>query len=452
MSTTTVVSDWLFLNKTTCKNVFQPESQRELVHFIKNSSCTVSIAGAQFSHGGQTLPINDQSCMISMTKLNRFIKANDQEYTVESGITWKDVILNLEKQGLVPIEMQSYSSFTVGGAVSVNAHGRSGGRVGDTIISMTVCLADGTVITCSKSECTDLFSAVIGGYGLIGIIMTVTLRPRKNFPITCHVKMRAFHTDLYTDVLHYSKHAALYNCNITNSGYQHIYWTKGRKIQLGTDARESFSWHQKENALTHLFTRLGEQLISISPTILNLKQKMDSCQHGNTQMLSYEMTYSAKDLAPLTELRYLQSTLQEYFVPLDQCNHFAHILLKIIRKYRVNMVNCSVRYVRGNNSLAGGVLNWAPENRIAFVLYINTVDMANNRVQKHYRKWTQKLVNSVTRLGGTWYLPYVPVFTPENLIKGYPKLDDFRLIKEKYDPSCRLQSHFGGKLFSNPVE
>ena len=41
-------------------------------------------------------------------------------------------------------------------------------------------LADGTVVTCSRSENADLFSHVVGGYGLFGVIVSATLDITEN--------------------------------------------------------------------------------------------------------------------------------------------------------------------------------------------------------------------------------------------------------------------------------
>ena len=61
--------------------------------------------------------------------------------------------------------------------VSVNAHGWpvpfSGG--GTTVRAITMMLADGTLVTCSRTENADLFRHAMGGYGLFGVITDLEL-------------------------------------------------------------------------------------------------------------------------------------------------------------------------------------------------------------------------------------------------------------------------------------
>ena len=74
--------------------------------------------------------------------------------------------------------MQSTDIFTVGGSISVNAHGMDhrAGSVGRTIRAMRVMLAGRhESSTVSRTEDARLFHLVVGGYGLFGVILDVEL-------------------------------------------------------------------------------------------------------------------------------------------------------------------------------------------------------------------------------------------------------------------------------------
>ena len=74
--------------------------------------------------------------------------------------------------------MQSNNSFTVGGSLSVNCHGWQYGRapIASTVESFRLMKADGSIVRCSREENAELFSLVLGGYGLFGIILNAELR------------------------------------------------------------------------------------------------------------------------------------------------------------------------------------------------------------------------------------------------------------------------------------
>ena len=79
-------------------------------------------------------------------------------YRVAAGTRWSTVIARLDALGFSPAVMQSNNDFGVASTFSVNAHGWpvpfSG--CGSTVREITMVLADGSVVTCSRDENADL--------------------------------------------------------------------------------------------------------------------------------------------------------------------------------------------------------------------------------------------------------------------------------------------------------
>ena len=68
---------------------------------------------------------------------------------------------------------------TLGGMVSADVHGKDHhvtGGFGAHVTSMRMRLADGDIVTASRTENADLFKAAIGGMGLLGHILDVTFK------------------------------------------------------------------------------------------------------------------------------------------------------------------------------------------------------------------------------------------------------------------------------------
>jgi FAD/FMN-containing dehydrogenase len=68
---------------------------------------------------------------------------------------------------------------TVGGAVAADIHGKNHhveGSFGAHVLALEVMRADGSVIRCSREEHPEFFALTIGGMGLSGVIMNVTLQ------------------------------------------------------------------------------------------------------------------------------------------------------------------------------------------------------------------------------------------------------------------------------------
>lgn len=158
-----------------------PEKAAEQLHDLlqraQASGSHVSIAGARHSMGGQT--IYPGGIAINMLPFKAMeLDEGKNLLHVQAGAKWADVIPYLDKHGRSIEVMQSDNSFTVGGSLSVNCHGWQYGRppIASTVASFRLMKADGSVVRCSRSENKELFSLVLGGYGLFGVILDADLR------------------------------------------------------------------------------------------------------------------------------------------------------------------------------------------------------------------------------------------------------------------------------------
>ncbi|CAF5155546.1 unnamed protein product, partial [Rotaria sp. Silwood1] len=104
-----------------------------------------------------------------------------KEVLVEAGATWTHVINKLNLYGRSPVVMQSYCTFSVAGTISVNAHGiTSDHAMIESVISIEYIDMNGKIDECSREKKSQLFSLIIGGYGLFGIITRLRLKTVSN--------------------------------------------------------------------------------------------------------------------------------------------------------------------------------------------------------------------------------------------------------------------------------
>src|SRR5262245_31900361 len=153
---------------------------RQAFAFARSYGVRVSIAGARHSQGGHAFAKNN--VVLDMRTYNRMsLDAAKKILTVQSGATWHDIQNRLHPQFAVKA-MQSTDVFTVGGSISVNAHGmdHQAGSVGRTIRSMRVMLPDGSIHRVSRTQEPELFGLVIGGYGLFGVILDAEIEVADN--------------------------------------------------------------------------------------------------------------------------------------------------------------------------------------------------------------------------------------------------------------------------------
>jgi FAD/FMN-containing dehydrogenase len=204
------VNDMSRLELTSTSGVFFPRNDADIALLLANAytnNATISIRGAAHSMGAQSIPnsaTHSSSTLATSSDCNgwqldmRFFNrvhydATTTHVTVQSGAMWSDVIRILNYNARAPLVMQSYCSFSVGGTVSVNAHGvSSDSSMVDAIESlyiMRVCPETHRPqrLLCSRTVNSDLFSGVCGGYGLFGIITDITLRTVANAAINMEV-------------------------------------------------------------------------------------------------------------------------------------------------------------------------------------------------------------------------------------------------------------------------
>jgi FAD/FMN-containing dehydrogenase len=118
--------------------------------------------GGGLSYTGGFLPVQPRTAIIDMRRLDRVIEVNQQDMTVtvECGATWKSLYETLHKLGLrTPYwgPMSGYAS-TIGGALSQGSiflGSTQYGTTADSVLSLTVILADGSVLRTGSAAGAD---------------------------------------------------------------------------------------------------------------------------------------------------------------------------------------------------------------------------------------------------------------------------------------------------------
>ena len=97
----------------------------------------------------------------------------------EAGLLLSDLLTFVMPDGWFPPVVPGTQFVTIGGLIAADVHGKNHhlhGSFGRYVDSLRLALADGTVITCSRSENSELFAATLGGMGLTGVILSARFR------------------------------------------------------------------------------------------------------------------------------------------------------------------------------------------------------------------------------------------------------------------------------------
>jgi len=148
------------------------EELRQAVLLCTERGLAVIPRGGGLSYTGGFLPTRPGSVIVDMLRLNRIVEINetDMYVTVESGISWKALYEALRSRGLrTPYfgPMSGYAS-TVGGALSQGSiflGSTQYGTTADSVLSLDVVLADGTLLATGSAGAIDATGPFFRNYG-----------------------------------------------------------------------------------------------------------------------------------------------------------------------------------------------------------------------------------------------------------------------------------------------
>ncbi|MDO3382453.1 FAD-binding oxidoreductase [Gilvimarinus algae] len=429
------------LNPTPVDRVIAVQSEQDVAEALASlkPGQKVSISGSRHSQGGHiTFP---GAVVLDMTDFDQVISVDPDKKVaiVQSGASWEDVQTAANPHGLSVKVMQSSNIFTVGGSLSANVHGRDPrfGPIIETVRTLKIALADGSVIEASRAKNPDLFYSAIGGYGLLGVILEAELELTDNLPLlkTTTPISHASYADQFKQPvddlnLHFGRCSFAKGASFLADCFSIDYREKSQYPEVSELSLEKgiarnaffFDLSRKFNWAKHFRWRIQKSFVDNPNKVARIDR--NQAMQPPIKFLEYE---SAND----TDI------LQEYFVPVEMFPSFMEGLENVLVQRDVNLLSMTLRYVPENIE---SVLSYAQSEMIAVVLYINMElsEAAINQAQS----WTRALVDLTLKHRGTYYLTYQGFPTTEQFRQAYPRWLDFLRTKCQYDPTEIFSNHF----------
>jgi len=153
------------------------EQCREALAWFREHDLTVCARGAGRTYGD--LALNDGHALLDMSAMNRILAFDEEkaQVTVEAGTRIIDIYQEIHHRLLYLPSSPTESHSSVAGAICANVNGKEAWRVGSfahQVVRLTLLTADGETIDIDRSH--ELFNAVVGGLGMLGIILDATLQ------------------------------------------------------------------------------------------------------------------------------------------------------------------------------------------------------------------------------------------------------------------------------------
>jgi decaprenylphospho-beta-D-ribofuranose 2-oxidase len=419
----------------------------------KRRRLKVSIAGSRHSQGGQTYTAG--GVVLNMRGFNRVLGVDPvaRTVTVESGATWDEVQRAIAPRRLALKVMQSSNIFTVGGTLSANAHGRDLDlmQVVDVVARFRLLLADGSIVEVSREQNPELFSLVIGGYGMYGVILDVTLRvtPDELYQQQAISLDYAAFPKYFTQRIKSDRGIALMlvrpSIDPDPGSFLRelvvVTWRRAGAGSTATDSSTMFQLTEEAHVWRDRFFLGLSRRFDWAKSLRWSLQKQVELGAGESRVVSRNNAMRPP-LAPLELLQYHSShdtdIIQEYYVPVENFVPFMDRFREILVAGRMNVLSSTVRYVAPN---ATPVLAYAPHREAFAIIQMSNVGLSAE-AQAHAQAVTRQLVDAAIQNGGTYYLTYQLYPSAEQLHRAYPNAHRAFERKRFYDPEETFTSQF----------
>ncbi len=177
---------WGMASHSVCR-VLRPTSAADVqaaFELAAEKGWTVSFWGNGRSYGDAAL--NESNLLLDFRSMNSVLDFDDETgvLTAEPGVTMKELEYFGLPRGYWPPVVSGTMHTTLGGCIAANVHGKNNfkyGPWGDQVIGFTIVTPDGEIreLKRSREEDAELFHFAIGGFGLLGAIVSITVKMKR---------------------------------------------------------------------------------------------------------------------------------------------------------------------------------------------------------------------------------------------------------------------------------
>ncbi len=390
---------------------------------------------------------NGGGLVLDMTTRNRVLRVDVETGLVcaEAGVSLDALMRTLIPLGLTPVVTPGTRQVTLGGAVASDVHGKNhhvDGDFGQYLDSIDLLCADGSVRTLTPED--ELFWATVGGMGLTGVVLRVTLRTRRVETAYCVVDTdRCANLDellqRMADDDRYTYSVAWVDCLAGGSRLGRSVLTRGwpatldqlpvrdRAHPLAFDPQRRFTaprWmpngvmnRQTVGAFNEAWfrkfpVRRRGQIVPLGGFL----QPLDGIQQWN------------RIYGPAGFLQY------QFVIPLEA----ADTLRRCLKMVSAAGQGCFFAVLKRLGPAGRGYLSFPMPG------WTFTLDMpASSDSVGHL---LDRLDEEVLGVGGRLYLAKDSRLSPAALPAMYPKLDQFRAVRQSVDPTGMFTSDLARRL------
>jgi FAD/FMN-containing dehydrogenase len=439
------------LNPTLVAGITRVRSTAGIVRAIADAADAgraVSICGARHAMGGQQFGAD--AILLDTTAFDRVIAfdADRGQIEVEAGIRWPAlhgwlVRAQGERAGAWTFRQKQTGAdgLSIGGCLAANVHGRGLDLPPfvSEVEAFTLVDAEGEVRRCSRAENAELFALAIGGYGLLGVIATVTLRlvARRKLRRIVEILgaddlMRAFAERIaagfaYGDFQFATDPASegflrrgVFSCYEPVPDSTRI--PAAQKVLLENDWRRLVMLAHTNRAAA--FEHYARHYLATSGQVY-----WSDAHQMSVYLDDYHRDVDRALGHPGSEV------ISELYVPRSRLPDFLAAAACDFRAHQVDVIYGTVRLICRDRET---FLPWAREDWACVIFNLHVRHDLHGLA--HAADAFRRLIDLAVARGGSYYLTYHRHATGAQVEACYPRFAQFLRRKRDYDPAERFQS------------
>jgi decaprenylphospho-beta-D-ribofuranose 2-oxidase len=460
------LTNWSLTERSSCRIVKAQDSEdiAQALDSARGQGISVIPHGA--GHSFTDAALNTHGIVIDVTDMRRIISWDPQcgIMQVEPGVTVCDVVRVAQPDGWWLVVVPSTAEATIGGCVAMNVTGKNAwkcGPFGEHVLSLMMMTASGHTLTVSPESDPQLFRAVVGSAGLLGMITSITLQLRR---ITSgNVTMRVRPASSFSEIVRwFDEEQSADFLEAWVDGF-----AKGKQLGRGivtaihlsaVDERASLQLpasnmpRRLEMNLARCAGTLCRPAVQSGIHIANRLIYRWHAQHDQAVMRTHSLFHST--FYPPAAFAAYQAALPggiESFHTFVPARHAEEIFTEIIRRSQANSVMpllCIVKRHRPDPFLLSYQVDGFSLETYYPIVSPHISPLIPQAAQK-LRKMLWEMMHPVIAAGGRFYLAKDDLLTHALFRQsiGDAAVDAFLALKQHHDPSMLFQSDLFRRVF-----
>jgi len=401
------------------------------------------------AYGDAALPSSPGGLVLETTRADRihsFEPATGRLHC-EAGLSLAEILRVFVPRGWFPPVTPGTKFVTVGACVACDVHGKNhhrDGSFGSFVDRVTLCTADGRLVECGPDRERELFLATLGGMGLTGLIVDVTLRLRRVespwivLETQGMASLDAMLEGLRLSATHWPYTVGWIDCLARGADLGRGILMRGRhatQVEAGTRrARRALPLRVPFDAPEWL----------LNPLFVRWFNRLYAWSHG-------------------TALRRRVVPYEAFFYPLDAVGQWN----RLYGRRGFLQYQCVLPRAAGPRPVAALLERLGVAGAASFLAVIKDCGPASDAYLSFPMEGTtlaldlpnrgavtEALVHdlnaTVIEHGGRVYLAKDAVTRAEDFARMMPRLAEWRAVRERWDPGHRFRSAQSVRLFGDP--